>query len=64
MFRLWCLTGRATIAVGDRDMMERAHTELTPAAEELVGAGSGLLTLRPVSHHLSTLAAALGRHRR
>ena len=61
---LWCLTGRAAIGVGDRDMMERAHTELTPAAEELAGAGSGLLTLGPVSHHLTALAAALGCHRR
>nr|WP_206439135.1 BTAD domain-containing putative transcriptional regulator [Streptomyces scabichelini] len=60
---LWCLTGRAAIAVGDRDMMERAHTELTPAADELAGAGSGLLTLGPVSDHLTALAAALGRHR-
>ncbi|GAB2999642.1 BTAD domain-containing putative transcriptional regulator [Streptomyces pseudoechinosporeus] len=61
---LWCLTGRAAIAVGDRELMRRAHTELTPAAEELAGAGSGLLTLGPVSHHLSALAAALERHPR
>ncbi|MFF5206273.1 BTAD domain-containing putative transcriptional regulator [Streptosporangium sp. NPDC000396] len=56
---LWCLAARAAIAVGDRETMERAHTELTPAAAELAGAGSGLLTLGPVSKHLDDLAAAL-----
>ncbi len=60
---LWCLTARAAIAVGDRNTMERAHTELTPAATELAGAGSGLLTVGPVSTHLGELAAAL-QHRR
>ncbi len=56
---LWCLTARAAIAVGDRETMERAHAELAPAAGELAGAGSGLLTLGPVSRHLDDLAAAL-----
>jgi hypothetical protein len=60
---LWCLTARAAIAVGDRDMMERAHRELTPAAAELAGAGSGLLTLGPVSTHLGDLTTALRRPR-
>lgn len=41
--------------------MRRAHTALTPAAGELAGAGSGLLTLGPVPEHLTGLAAALGR---
>ncbi|MEU8148209.1 BTAD domain-containing putative transcriptional regulator [Nonomuraea sp. NPDC048901] len=58
---LWCLTARAAIAVGDRETMERAHTELTPAAAELAGAGSGLLTLGPVATHLDDLATALRR---
>ncbi|MEU4232203.1 AfsR/SARP family transcriptional regulator [Nonomuraea sp. NPDC026600] len=58
---LWCLTARAAIAVGDRETMERAHTELLPAAAELAGAGSGLLTLGPVSGHLNDLATALRR---
>ncbi|MFC5855836.1 hypothetical protein ACFPZI_29900 [Streptomyces chlorus] len=40
--------------------MRRAHTALNPAAGELAGAGSGLLTLGPVSEHLADLAAALG----
>jgi DNA-binding SARP family transcriptional activator len=56
---LWCLAGQAAIAVGDRATMERAHRRLTPAAAELAGAGSGLLTLGPVSKHLDDLAAAL-----
>jgi hypothetical protein len=56
---LWCLTARAAIALGNREMMERAHRELTPAAAELAGAGSGLLTLGPVSKHLGDLATAL-----
>jgi DNA-binding SARP family transcriptional activator len=60
---LWCLAARAAIAVGDRDTMERAHTELIPAAAELAGAGSGLLTLGPVSAHLGELATALGHPR-
>ena len=36
-----------------------AYAELTPAAAELAGAGSGLLTLGPVSGHLDDLATAL-----
>jgi DNA-binding SARP family transcriptional activator len=55
---LWCLTGRAAIAVGDTAMIRRAHEALAPAAGELAGAGSGLLTLGPVSRHLDDLAAA------
>ncbi|MFI8304472.1 BTAD domain-containing putative transcriptional regulator [Streptomyces sp. NPDC085927] len=57
---LWCLTARAALTLGDRDGMRRAHTALTPAAGELAGAGSGLLTLGPVSEHLTALATALG----
>ncbi|MCD9594366.1 BTAD domain-containing putative transcriptional regulator [Streptomyces sp. 8ZJF_21] len=52
---LWCLTGRAAIALGDRETMARARTALAPAAAELAGAGSGLLTLGPVSRHLDDL---------
>ncbi|GHH14981.1 AfsR/SARP family transcriptional regulator [Streptomyces lanatus] len=50
---LWCLTARAATALGDRRTMERAYTALLPAAHELAGAGSGLLTLGPVSAHLA-----------
>jgi hypothetical protein len=41
--------------------MRWAYAELAPAADELAGAGSGILTLGPVAHHLADLAAALGR---
>jgi hypothetical protein len=59
MEALWCLAARAAIAVGDREVMERAHAALSPAAAELAGAGSGLLTVGPVARHLDDLAAAL-----
>ncbi|MBB5781089.1 BTAD domain-containing putative transcriptional regulator [Nonomuraea jabiensis] len=52
---MWCLVARAAAAVGDRETMARARTALTPAAAELAGAGSGLLTLGPVSQHLDLL---------
>ncbi|GAA3221629.1 AfsR/SARP family transcriptional regulator [Nonomuraea helvata] len=58
---MWCLVARAAVAVGDREAMERAHAALAPAAAELAGAGSGLLTLGPVSRYLDDLAAALRR---
>ncbi|WP_410595657.1 BTAD domain-containing putative transcriptional regulator [Amycolatopsis sp. lyj-23] len=49
------------IAGPDRAESERLYADLLPAAAELAGAGSGLLTLRPVAHYLGDLAAALGR---
>ncbi|MER8071245.1 AfsR/SARP family transcriptional regulator [Streptomyces sp. NPDC094034] len=54
---LWCLTARAAIALGDRETIRRAYSELTPAAGEVAGAGSGLLSLGPVARHLEALAA-------
>ncbi|MFF6986986.1 BTAD domain-containing putative transcriptional regulator [Streptomyces sp. NPDC010273] len=60
---LWCLAARAALALDDRETMKRAHAELTSAAAELAGAGSGLLTLGPVARHLDDLAAALRRPR-
>ncbi|MDG4822973.1 BTAD domain-containing putative transcriptional regulator [Asanoa sp. WMMD1127] len=56
---LWCLVGRAAIRVGDRERIARAHAALLPAAGELAGAGSGMLTAGPVADHLARLAAAL-----
>ncbi|WFE27851.1 BTAD domain-containing putative transcriptional regulator [Solwaraspora sp. WMMD791] len=58
---LWCLTARAAIALGDRTVMRRARSALAPAAGELAGAGSGMLTVGPVAHHLDHLDAALRR---
>jgi hypothetical protein len=59
---MWCLAARAAVLVGDHDVLRRAHRELSPAAAELAGAGSGLLTLGPVSGYLSEIAAALRIH--
>ncbi|MBD3142124.1 AfsR/SARP family transcriptional regulator [Microbispora bryophytorum] len=56
---LWCLAARAALTLGDRTTMERAHAALLPAAGELAGAGSGVLTLGPVAAHLDDLATAL-----
>ena len=52
---LWCLTARAAIALDDRDTMRRAHVVLAPAAAEHAGAGSGMLSLGPVSGLLDEL---------
>lgn len=60
---LWCLTARAALTLDDRETMKRAHGELAPAAAELAGAGSGLLTVGPVARHLDDLASALRRPR-
>lgn len=56
-----CLVARAAVALADRATMERVYTGLLPAAGELAGAGSGVLTLGPVARHLGDLATALGR---
>ncbi|MFI0486504.1 BTAD domain-containing putative transcriptional regulator [Actinomadura sp. 9N215] len=58
---MWCLIARAAIAVDDRELMRRAHSELVPAAGELAGASSGLITLGPVSGYLDDLSTALDR---
>ncbi|GAB3457884.1 hypothetical protein GCM10027570_40840 [Streptomonospora sediminis] len=59
---LTCLGARTAVAAGDRAAMRRAYNRLLPAADELAGAGSGLLTLGPVAHYLGDLAQGLGRH--
>lgn len=57
---LWCLTGRAALLLGDRAVTARARAALAPAAGELAGAGSGMLTAGPVALHLAALDAAPG----
>ena len=52
---LWCLTAAAATAVGDHRVKERARAALLPAAAEIAGAGSGMLTVGPVSHYLAEL---------
>ncbi|OLF08224.1 BTAD domain-containing putative transcriptional regulator [Actinophytocola xanthii] len=56
-----CLHATVAVRLGDRSAMERLYAELLPAAAELAGAGSGLLSLGPVARHLGDLAVALGR---
>ncbi|MDI3421532.1 AfsR/SARP family transcriptional regulator [Streptomyces luteolus] len=57
---LWCVLGRAALAVGDRTTARLAHTHLRPAAAEQAGAGSGLLTFGPVERQLAELGGLLG----
>ncbi|MEV0154233.1 BTAD domain-containing putative transcriptional regulator [Micromonospora sp. NPDC050686] len=57
---LWCLAGRAAVGVGDRAVLGRAREALLPAAGEVAGAGSGMLTVGPVAGYLDEFAAALG----
>ncbi len=47
------LAGRAAVVVGDRALAGRAAAALRPAAGELAGAGSGLLTAGPVDATLA-----------
>ncbi len=54
---LWCLLGRAALAVGDGAVVDRARRALLPAAAELAGAASGLLTAGPVAEHLAAFSA-------
>jgi tetratricopeptide (TPR) repeat protein len=56
-----CLHAIVAIERDDHPTMSRLYDALLPAADEIAGAGSGLLTLRPVAHHLGDLAVALGR---
>jgi hypothetical protein len=54
-----CLHAITALALDDRPTMRRLHTDLLPAATELAGATTGLLTLRPVAHYLAALSTAL-----
>ncbi|TDD30829.1 SARP family transcriptional regulator [Kribbella turkmenica] len=48
---LWCVTAHAAREFGDDVLLARARRALAPAADELA-AGSGMLTLGPVSNYL------------
>ena len=50
---MWSLVLRAAVALGNQNLVERARDELAPAAGELAGASSGLLTFGPVSDLLA-----------
>ncbi|QHY96532.1 Transcriptional regulatory protein EmbR [Streptomyces sp. S4.7] len=54
-----CLEATAALELGDRAVLIRARERLLPASAELAGAGSGLLTLGPVSGYLSAITSAL-----
>jgi hypothetical protein len=56
-----CLHVQSAIRAGDRRALEKLYADLLPAADEIAGAGSGLLALGPVAAHLGDLATALGR---
>jgi hypothetical protein len=55
-----CLHAITAIRLDDRPAMARLYTDLEPAADELAGAGSGLVTLGPVARYLGDLVTALG----
>ncbi|MFE2430385.1 hypothetical protein ACFXJ5_27005 [Streptomyces sp. NPDC059373] len=54
-----CLEAAVALEVGDRGVLERVHSRLLPAAGELAGAGSGLVTVGPVERYLAAIATAL-----
>ncbi|MFC9436435.1 BTAD domain-containing putative transcriptional regulator [Nocardia sp. NPDC057030] len=55
-----CLRARAALTLGDEPAVRHCYDQLLPAATELAGAGSGLISLEPVAHYLAELAIALG----
>ncbi len=57
MEALWCLTARAAIALDDHAVAAAAYDALLPAAAEIAGAGSAMLTAGPVSDYLTELRA-------
>jgi hypothetical protein len=56
---LCCLEAAVALELGDRAVLQRAHARLLPAAGELAGAGSGLITVGPVDRWLDRIATAL-----
>ncbi|MDX6314239.1 MAG: hypothetical protein QOF44_3703, partial [Streptomyces sp.] len=54
-----CLEAAVALETGDRVVLERVHSRLLPAADELAGAGSGLVTVGPVERYLADIATAL-----
>ncbi|MFF2942835.1 BTAD domain-containing putative transcriptional regulator [Streptomyces niveus] len=55
-----CLETTAALHLTDHPTLLRARTRLLPAATELAGAGSGLLTLGPVAGYLEAIEGVLG----
>ncbi|MGW9460511.1 BTAD domain-containing putative transcriptional regulator [Streptomyces globisporus] len=59
---LWCVIARAAASVGHLPVLRRARDELARAAAEYAGAGSGLVSFGPVTHHLAATDAAIEAH--
>lgn len=57
---LCVLEASLALEAGDMTVLRRARDRLLPAAGELAGAGSGLLTFGPVDRLLTAAAAVLG----
>jgi hypothetical protein len=55
---LWSLTARAAVRLGDPARVAEARDALLPAAAEIAGAASAMLTAGPVSDYLTELATA------
>ncbi|MFF4316858.1 BTAD domain-containing putative transcriptional regulator [Streptomyces sp. NPDC001507] len=56
---LWCVMAAVALELGDRPTLHRCLTALRPAAGQLAGAGSGLLTAGPVDDWLRTIGEAV-----
>ncbi|MGW4249145.1 hypothetical protein ACWELQ_42445, partial [Nocardia sp. NPDC004722] len=56
--RLALLT-HAALALNDHKILRHIRDQLTPATTELAGAGTGLLTLAPITHYLDRITTAL-----
>ncbi|MFI6654712.1 BTAD domain-containing putative transcriptional regulator [Streptomyces sp. NPDC050523] len=53
---LCCLQAAVALELGDRTTPARLHARLSPAAGELAGAGSGLISLGPVDRWLTAMS--------
>jgi hypothetical protein len=51
----------AVVAIGHREMAEELYAALLPIQNQLAGAASTSLVMRPIAHTLGELAHALGR---
>ncbi|MFF7984958.1 BTAD domain-containing putative transcriptional regulator [Streptomyces sp. NPDC007901] len=56
---LWCVAAAAALDLGDRPALRRCLAALRPAAGQLAGAGSGLLTAGPVDTWLAAIEETL-----
>ncbi|MFG2311494.1 BTAD domain-containing putative transcriptional regulator [Streptomyces sp. NPDC048566] len=54
---MWCLTARAAVRLGERDIAARAAAALRDARAEHAGAASGMLTMGPVGRYLAEAEA-------